>query len=177
MTCPYRDYTVGTPPSQEACESKRTQPVTRHENGRVPICPGCRDRARARARQGPMAYPRRKPWISHRTRGVSYAAIQWNVSCLFLFQSRRDDPKPAQGKRGGAAAKRRPGLCSANMIGRGGRYPFVRTPPRPKQSAVCFGLGTPPSCCRAFGSTDESNSLPNPGRHQCSCYSHWLALG
>ena len=46
------------------------------------------------------------------------------------------------------------GWQNANRIGRGDRCQFVRTQPRPKPGAVHFGLGTPPSCCRAIRSTD-----------------------
>ena len=31
------------------------------------------------------------------TWGVQFAAVEWSALCLFLFQSRRDDPKTAQG--------------------------------------------------------------------------------
>ena len=29
--------------------------------------------------------------------GVQFAAVEWSALCLFLFQSRRDDPMSAQG--------------------------------------------------------------------------------
>ena len=97
----------------------------------------------------------------------------WGVALIVIhkFSPRRgttNQPRraPTEGwsaQHGGAAAERRPGSTNDNVVGRGAQRQFVRMSPRPKQSAVRFGLGTPPSSWRAFRSTDGSRAMQRKG--------------
>ena len=86
---------------------------------------------------------------------------------IHKFSPRRGRNKSAQGRAQAAQPRSAAlGVWSTNMIGRGGGYPVVCTSPRPKPSAVDFGLGIPPSYWGAIGSTDELVSARNPGAAQ-----------